>query len=131
MKNNSPQITPSFLKHLSMLADENRFYNDLEHIKKLDYEANVIAREKKTHCELAQCLRASCISPLVSTFVKAIKNNHFSTWHGLTLQLMLKQVPKTIATHQVRLHSENRDSNLHDQTKMKKMAHHHHLIHLT
>ena len=105
-KTTSPRIMTQFLKQLRTVADENRFHNDLEQIKLLDYKVNVIMCKKQTHRELAQYLHASCLSPPVSTFVKDIKNNHFSTWPGLRPQLMFKDSPKNIATCQGHLRSE-------------------------
>ena len=96
------------MNQLSNLAEDNKFQNEPGHLKKLDYKANVIIRKKQTHCELAQYLHASCLSPPVSTFVKATKNNHFTTWPGLTPSLILKNLPKTIATYQGHLHSERK-----------------------
>lgn len=99
---------PSFLNQLSIAAEEKRFHNELEHFKNLDFNPNFIIRKKKTHCELAQYLHASCLSPPMSTFVKAIKNNNFTPWPALTPTLLLKNLPKTISTYQGHLHSERK-----------------------
>ena len=67
---------------------------------------SVIIQKKKTHMELVQYLHAACFSPVKSTFIKAIKNNHFGTWPGLTAELVSKYLPKVIATTQGHLHQE-------------------------
>ena len=59
---------------------------------------NVIIRKKQTHKELAQYLHAACISPKPSTFIKAIKNDHFTLWLGLTTELVTRHLPKSITT---------------------------------
>jgi len=40
------------------------------------------------------------ILPLPSTFIKAIKNNHFITWLGLMAELINYHISKSIATAQ-------------------------------
>ena len=40
-------------------------------------KANVILQKQKKSKELAQFLHACCSSPVISTFINAIKNNHF------------------------------------------------------
>ena len=58
----------------------------------------VIIRKNQTHLDLVKYLHASCFSPVKSTFLRAIKNNHFTTWPGLTPQLVNKCLPAIIAT---------------------------------
>ena len=49
---------------------------------------SVIIQKDTTKLDLAQYLHAACFSPVKSTWARAIDNNHFSTWPGLTLQLI-------------------------------------------
>ena len=61
-------------------------------------KVNIIIHKKQAKSKLAQFLHATCFSPVTSTFVKAIKNNNFTTWPGLTEQLILRHLPTSIAT---------------------------------
>lgn len=83
---------------------------------------NVIIRRKQTHSELADFLYAACFSPVISTFLQAVKNNHFITWPGRTPQLITKYLTKKIATakghlNQERKHLQSTKTNPHDYTK--------------
>jgi len=62
------------------------------------HQANVIIRKKKTKSDLAHYLHATCLNPTTTTFVKAIKNNNFTTWPGLTTDLVRKNLPKSMFT---------------------------------
>ena len=53
----------------------------------------VIVRKTSNKKELIQYLHATCISPSNATYVKAIKNNNFITWPGLTKELVTKHLP--------------------------------------
>ena len=59
--------------------------------------------------DLATYLHAACFSPVPSTFVKAIKNNHFSTWPGLTADLINKILPKSIITDKGHLNQQRKN----------------------
>ena len=54
---------------------------------------NVILRKQQKHSDLAEFLHGCCCSPVPSTFIKAITNNHFITWPGLTPDLINKHLP--------------------------------------
>ena len=58
----------------------------------------VIIRKKQTHIDLARYLHAACFSPVKSTLLKAIKNNHFTSWPGLTHSLVSKHLPTSTST---------------------------------
>ena len=60
--------------------------------------ASVIIRKDKTKLELAQYLHAAWFSPVNLTWGKAIDNNHFSTWPGLTSRLFRQHIPLSTAT---------------------------------
>ena len=64
----------------------------------LSPKLSVIIRKDKTKADLATYLHAACFSPTTDTFIKAIKNNHFITWPGLTQQLIQKHLPPSIDT---------------------------------
>ena len=59
---------------------------------------NVIIRKSTTAKDLALYLHATCFSPTKDTFLKAIKNNHFIGWPGLTATLIQKHLTPTIAS---------------------------------
>ena len=51
--------------------------------------------ECRSKQNLAICYHFTLFSPPVSTWVKVIKNNYFSTWPGLTEDLVLLYLPKS------------------------------------
>ena len=63
-----------------------------------DKSINVIIRKDKTKVDLIQYLHAACFSPAPDTFIKAIKNNQFTTWPGLTANLVKKHLPPCVFT---------------------------------
>lgn len=67
---------------------------------------NVIIRKDTTKRDLVKFLHAACCSPVPSTWIKAIKKNHFATWPGLTAELVTKYLPPTIATAKGHLKQE-------------------------
>ena len=116
VKTNFSPLT-KMLRPLSNLAEDNAFDNIIEKQKKEDNKhmykvakmnpsMSVIIQKKKTHMELAQYLHAACFSPVRSTFLKAIKNNHFQSWPGLTPDLITKHLPTSVATVQGHIHQE-------------------------
>ena len=67
---------------------------------------NVIIHKNKTKSDLAKYHHGSCGWPVSSTFIKAIENNHFTTWPGLDPQLIKKHLPPSIATNKGHMHQE-------------------------
>ena len=67
---------------------------------------SIMIRRKQTCVELAKYLLDTCISPPALTFTRAINNNHFTTWPGLSSQIILKHLPKSICTYKRQLKSE-------------------------
>ena len=66
------------------------------------HSMNVILRKDKTKHDLVTYLHAACFSPTRDTFIKAIKLNFFTTWPGLTADLVRKHLPTSI--HTVKAH---------------------------
>ena len=52
----------------------------------------------QTQVALAKFLHGACFSPTISTFLEAIKAGYLRTWPGLTVQLVNKWLPKSMAT---------------------------------
>jgi hypothetical protein len=52
----------------------------------------------QTKRDLVQYLHRAAFSPVISTWTAAIDAGHFSTWPGLTSQLVRKHLPASIAT---------------------------------
>ena len=73
-----------------------------------DNKANLIFRKKQTKVTIARYLHACCLSPPTSTFSKAISNNNFITWPGLTVNLIQKHLPKSMYTYQGHMHTERK-----------------------
>ena len=59
---------------------------------------NVILRKKQPQLDLVTFLHGACFAPVASTWVKAIKNGHFTTWPGLTPELVTKHLPTSVHT---------------------------------
>ena len=74
-----------------------------------DKKLAVIIRRKQTHHDLVKYLHATCFSPVSSTWTKAIKNNHFQSWPGLTAKLVTKYLPLTTATVRGHLHKQRQN----------------------
>ena len=91
---------------LDSLIDANYTDQCINKHNKISHKANVILRKKQTHVDLIKYLHKACFSPTISTFSKAIKNNHFTSWPGLTVPLVTKHLPKSVATSQGHLTSE-------------------------
>ena len=61
-------------------------------------KATSAIRCAQTQTDLAGFLHAAAFSPVPSTFLRAIKRGHFVTWPGLTTELILKKLPKSMST---------------------------------
>jgi hypothetical protein len=48
--------------------------------------------------DLIQYLHAACYSPSTTTWLRAIANNHFTTWPGLTARAVKRYLPPSMAT---------------------------------
>ena len=84
---------------------------------------NVILRKKQTKIDLAKYHHATCMSPTLTTFSKAIATNNFITWPGLTPKLVLRNLPKSIYTYQGHLHSEKQGlQSTKKQTKQEELT---------
>ena len=59
---------------------------------------NVIIRQDKLKSDLAHYHHGSMFSPVRSTFLTAIENNHFSTFPGLTTALILRHLSDSVDT---------------------------------
>jgi hypothetical protein len=56
------------------------------------------AMTSSTTSNLLQFLHASLFLPVPSTLIKAIQNNHFTTWPGITTANTQQHLPKAMAT---------------------------------
>ena len=63
----------------------------------LQQKMNVILRKDTTKSDLAQFHHWALFSPVTSTMLGAIKNNHIITWPGLSDKLKTKHLPPTLA----------------------------------
>jgi hypothetical protein len=74
--------------------------------------ANSMIRTNKTKGELAAFLHGCAFSPSTSTFIRAIRRGHFSSWPGLSESLIKKHLPKSLATSKghLRMQQQNLQS---------------------
>ena len=78
---------------------------NLQHVA-LSQKLNVILRKDKTKEDLVTFFHGAMGSVVPSTWIKAIKNNQFSSWPGLTADLVKKHLPPSIATAEGHLRQE-------------------------
>ena len=84
----------------NLIINDKLFQNEMVKSEEWNKKLNVTTSKKQTCVVLAKFLHAICVSPTVSTFTKAINNNHFTTWPGLSSQPISKHLPKSIYTYQ-------------------------------
>ena len=97
---------PTHLRHMASLAITNDFENAIDRQLHEDNKqphvynnkSNIIIKKKQTHMELIQYLHACCFSPVPSTFIKAIKKGFLKSFPGLTVELVEKYLPTSIAS---------------------------------
>ena len=73
------------------------------------HKMSIVIRKKQTHHDLVRYLHAACFAPVPSTWTKAIRNNNFITWPGLTVDLVNKHLPTSMATVWGHIHQERRN----------------------
>ena len=64
---------------------------------------------KKSKEDLPKHLYATCLSPPIPTFNKAINNNNFLTWPGLSSTLVSTHLPKSTFTFKGHMKLEKQD----------------------
>lgn len=86
----------NIFRHMDHLIDDFCDNHILRKQKKEDqifsHQAFVILQHDKMKKELAQYLHAALFSPVRSTLLLAVQNNHFITWPGLDKQLVSKHL---------------------------------------
>ena len=108
-KNN--KTTKKFIPKIKLMCRQKLHQNIDQLIQEFtskDNKANVIIKKKQTKVTLARYLHACCLSPPITTFSKAISNNNFITWPGLTVNLIQKHLPKSMHTYQGHMHTERK-----------------------
>ena len=59
---------------------------------------SAMTMESTTMADHIQFLHAAAFSPVLSTFLQAIRNGHYATWPGLTVENVRRYLPKSTAT---------------------------------
>ena len=96
---------------VNMKEDKNppelniRTMTDLKAINEFGNNAYEIDSKKQLVIYYHKC----CFSPVISTWVKAIKNGNFSSWPGLTARLVTKYLGKSLATQKGHLHQQHKN----------------------
>ena len=72
--------------------------NNAPSLTPLNHNVNVILRKDEHKKDLANYLHGCCFWPVKSTFLKAIKNNHFSSWPGLDSILITNHLSSSTHT---------------------------------
>ena len=73
------------------------------------HTANSALRDIKTKQDLSGYHHASNFSPTPSTFLRAIRNNHYHSWPGLTVSLVTKHLEKSLATSKGHLRMQQKN----------------------
>jgi hypothetical protein len=73
------------------------------------YAHAILHIDKRSKSDLASYLHACAYSPKKSTFLTAIRNEHFTSWPGLTYDLINKHFNTTIATSKGHLRQEQKN----------------------
>jgi hypothetical protein len=68
------------------------------------------AHDNSNHKDLIDYLHAACFSPVKSTWITAIKNEHFTSWPGLTEHAVEKHLSKSISTTKGHLNQQRQNS---------------------
>jgi hypothetical protein len=63
-------------------------------------QASSALRSRATKADLASFLHGTLFSPVTSTLVRAIQKGHFTTWPGLTTDLITRHLRPSIATNE-------------------------------
>ena len=71
-------------------------------------KVNAVIRRDKTHAQLAKYLHATCGSPPLSTFFKAVKSGNLLSWPGITVIKPI-DVPYTLETAKGHLDAERKN----------------------
>ena len=66
----------------------------------------LIIRKNETKHDLATFLTSACFNPVKSTLLKAIQNNHFSSWPGMDYKFMNKFLTPNIHSAKGHLNQE-------------------------
>ena len=72
---------------------------------------NVILQKNQLKSELIEWFHLCAGAPVKTTWMKAIKNNHYHTWPGLTTQLVHRHLAPSVITSKGYIHHEK--GNLH------------------
>ena len=75
----------------------------------VQHSANGAIGNIRTKQDLAAFLHACAFSPQYSTFLRAIRRNHFDSWPGLTTTLITKHLEKSLATSKGHLRMEQQN----------------------
>jgi hypothetical protein len=79
-------------------------------MRRTEHYVNAILNiDKRSKSDLARYLHACAYSPTKSTFLKAICSGHFTSWPGLTYDLINKHLIPTIATSKGHLRQEQQN----------------------
>jgi len=66
----------------------------------------LITRKDQTKGDLASFLLAACFSPVCSTLLAAIKNNHLTTWPGMEHKFMKQHISDVILSDKGHLNQD-------------------------
>ena len=94
-----PTVTLPGIQDCEAIIQEQFFRdNELLHSVYLQPNMNVVIRKDRTKQDLVKFLHAAAYGPTNKTWTKAVNNNNYTTWLGLTSNLINKHLPPSIST---------------------------------
>jgi hypothetical protein len=72
-------------------------------------QANGIIQTTKTKADLAAFLHGCAFSPSPTTLLRAISRGHFINWPGMTVELISRHLPKSMATSKGHLRMQQKN----------------------
>ena len=92
--------SPKPLTTMQSSITNSEIDREIARINSISNKANVILRKNQTKTDLVKYLHAACMNLTTSTFLRAIKNEHFASWPGLTHNLVARHLPKSMHAYQ-------------------------------
>ena len=94
-KNNINVMTHKKVENITRPYMNDCDSEELQQVSLISKKLNIFIRKDKTKSDLVSFLHGAMGSVVQSTWLKAIKNNQFTTWPGLTENLVKKHHAKS------------------------------------
>ena len=108
---NLMRISSSNQNLIILFKTSNNRYSTVQKILVVpeQHKLSVIIRKQQSRRELLQYFHATCLSPVKSTWLKAIKTKNFESWPGIIEENVSKYLHLSTATVQGHIHWEQQN----------------------